>query len=104
MNLIPVAKGAGTPTRLLIAGLLNLLLKDLGGVVGAVGRAVGRLVGGNLRKRKVGVGGGGGRVLLGRGGKVTLKARIGEGDRVVVDVSSAAFDCSFSFSTFSLGC
>lgn len=104
MNLIPVAKGAETPTRLLIAGLLNLLLKDLGGVVGAVGRAVGRLVG-NLRKRKVGVGGGGGRVLLGRGGKVTLKARIGEGDGVVVDVSSAAFDCSFSFSsTFSLGC
>lgn len=103
MDLIPVAKGAGTPTRLLIAGLLNLLLKDLGGVVGAVGRAVGRLVG-NLRKRKVGVGGGGGSVLLGRGGKVTLKATIGEGDGVVVDVSSAAFDCSFSFSTFSLGC
>jgi len=77
---------------LLIAGLLNLLLKDLGGVVGAVGRAVGLLVG-NLRKRKVGVGGGGGRVLLGRGGKVTLNARIGDGDGVVVDV---VFDCSFS--------
>ena len=90
--MIPVAKDAGTPTRLLIAGLLNLLLKDLG-VVGAVGRAVG-LLEGNRRKRKVGVGGGGGRVLLGRGGKVTLNARIGDGDWVVDVVFDSSSSCS----------
>ena len=97
MDLIPVAKGAGTPTRLLIAGLLNLLLKDLG-VVGAVGLAVG-LLDGNRRNRKVGVGGGGGKVLLGRGGKVTLNARIGDGDWVV-DVT---FDGCSSFSASVFG-
>lgn len=87
--LLPIAKGAAAPTRLLIAGLLNLLLEGLG-VVASVVRAVGR----GVKRREKKVGGGGGEVLLGRGGNVTLNATIGARVvDVVVDGSS----------TFSIG-
>lgn len=80
-----------------MAGLLNLLLNDLG-VVGMVGRAVG-LLDVKRRNKKLGVGGGGGRVLLGRGGNVTLKASIGDDDWVV----DVVFDSSSDGWTFSCG-
>lgn len=87
--------GAGTPTRLLTAGLLNLLLKDLG-VVATLVRGVG-LFGVNRLVKKVGGAGGGGRVVLGLGGKVTRNATAGEGAEVVdvdvVGVDSPSISC-----------
>lgn len=76
---VPVAN-AEAPTKLLDAGLLNLLRAAVAASVGVL--VVGRLVG---KRRKTGAGdedSGGGRVLLGRGGKVTRKAT--NGDTVVV--------------------
>lgn len=81
---------------MLFAGLLNLMLLKLLGVVAAVVRAVGRLVVAR-REEKVGCGdGGGGKVLTGLGGKVTRNAAIGsEGDRVVVvEILSSTFSSS----------
>lgn len=95
---LPVAEKEGG-TRLLTAGLLNLMLLKLLGVVAAVVRAVGRLVVARLEE-KVGCGeGGGGKVLTGLGGKVTRNAAIGSaGDRVVVvDVLSSTFSSTLSF-------
>lgn len=96
---IPVPKGPGTPTRLLIAGLLNLLLNVLGVVDGVI-RAGGDLVVVNRRKKEVGCEG---RVLVGLGGNVTLKATKGsdgilvEGGATVVVVVDAVVVVLSSF-------
>lgn len=75
--LVPVDGEAAleAPTRLLTAGLFNLLLKGFARSVVPVGLL-------NVKRLVVVLGDGvvGGKVLLVRGGKVTLKANIGEGD------------------------